>query len=183
MLKGESHRTSSSRADGILLSPSLRRRSALLLLLVVTAGQGCFTYQAAELPEIRTGEEVRIVLEEEGYRRVAPGAQQGAAPRFEGRLFAVTPDSLTLSVWIGEAYQGTPFYSTYQNLMLPLEQIRSVEHRRLSKGRTALVAGGVMVLIGVLIESVGFTDLWGGDGGGGPPDPPEPVGFRGTVFR
>jgi hypothetical protein len=152
-------------------------------MAVLASGQACYSYHTAQLPNIQPGEEIRLSLEEEGFRRVVPGAGQNAAPRVEGRLAGVTNDSVTVRVWIGEAYQGTPFYSTYQNLTLSLEQVRSVEHRTLSRRRTALVAGGALVLIGVLIESIGFTDLFGDGGGGTIPQPPDPTGIGGTVSR
>jgi hypothetical protein len=140
-------------------------------------GQGCFTYQTTSIPDIQPEEEVRVTLEDRSFRRVAPGADQGALPRLEGRFGGASEDSLTLRVWIGEAYAGTPFYSTYQNLMLPVDQVIQVENRKLNKGRTALVTAGVLVGIGVLIEGIGLTNVFGSGGGDGPPDPPEPEGL------
>ena len=161
----------------LLVSRGRRQAIAIALFLVLSVGQGCFTYHATAIPDIQPEEEVRVTLEDRSFRRVAPGADQSAPPRLEGRFGGATADSLTLQVWIGEAYAGTPFYSSYQNLMLPLDQVIQIENRQLDKGRTALVTAGVLVTIGVLIESVGLTDVFGSGGGDGPPDPPEPQGI------
>jgi len=149
------------------------------MLLALVAGQGCYTYHTTQLSDVQPGEEIRVEIEERGFRVAAPGATREATPRLEGRFGGMTTDSLTLQVWIGEAYQGTPFYSTHQNLMLPLEQVLRVENRQLSRTRTALVTAGVGVLIAVLIDSVGWIDVFGIGDDGGPPQPPDPEGFAG----
>ena len=188
MLKRESVDFSSSESrGGIVLSRRRKRWAAVALMLVMTTSQGCYTYQSASLPQIQPEEEVRITLEEERFRSLIPGAQQEVAPRIEGRFGGTTAEGVLLRVWIGEAYQGTPFYSTYQNLTVPLDQIRGVEQRRLSRGRTALVVAGTLVTIGALIESLGLTEVFGGGGDDGLPPPPEPEPFfsidLGRLFR
>lgn len=150
-----------------------RRMSRVLLLGILATGQGCFSYTVTELPRIRPQEEIRVELEDRGYRRIAPGANRNHRPRLEGRLARVDSDSLTVSVWIGEAYLGTPFQSTYQDIVIPLHDVRAVETRKLSRRRTALTAAGTVAVIAFLIDSIGFVDILG-DGGVGeiPPDPP-----------
>ena len=150
-----------------------RRTSWPFLLGILATSQGCFSYTVTELPGIRPQEEIRVELEDRGYRRIAPGANPNDRPRLEGRLARVDSDSLTVSVWIGEPYLGTPFQSTYQDIVIPLEHVRLVETRRLSRKRTALTAAGAVAVIAFLIDSIGFVDILG-DGGVGevPPDPP-----------
>lgn len=183
MLRTKSPDPYSCRTHRLIMSRQLRRSAAVALLLVMTAGQGCYTYHMASLPELRPEEEVRVTLNEEGFRSALPGANRDSPRRLEGRFGGATADSLILRVWIGEAYEGTPFYSTYQNMMLPMDQVLGLENRQLSRGRTAVVTAGVLVLIGVLIESIGVVDFFGGGGDGGPPDPPEPEPFIGGVIR
>ena len=156
-----------------------RRAQWLYLLAILATGQGCFSYTVTEIPRIRPQEEIRLELEDRGYRRIAPGANRNDRPRLEGRLARVDSDSLTVSVWIGEAYLGTPFQSAYQDIVIPLHDVRAVETRRLSRKRTALTTVGTVALIALLIDSIGFLDIFG-DGGVGeqPPDPPT-QGFRG----
>jgi hypothetical protein len=141
---------------------------------VLALGQGCYGYRATELPSLVPGEEVRVELNEAEYRRVAPGAALVGANRLEGRFAGLTEDSLLLSVWIGEAYRGTPFESAYQDVPIPRSDVARVENRQLSRTRTALVSVGVAALIAVLIDSVGLVEIFGGGRGGDLPGPPEP---------
>jgi len=154
-----------------MLHPRWRR--ALLLLAVLATGQGCYSYHAAELPSLVPPEEIRVELEQAEFRRVAPGASMVGPPRVEGRFSRLAQDSLVVSVWIGDAYRGTPFESTYQDISIPLAEILRVENRKLSRSRTALVAAGAVTLIAVLIDGIGFVDIFGGGGDDGPPVPPE----------
>ena len=151
-----------------------RRMWGPCLLVILATGQGCFSYAVTELPQIRLQNEIRVELEDTGYRRIAPGgASRNQRPRLEGRLAKVDRDSLTVSVWIGEPYLGTPFQSTYQDIVVPLEDVRVVEARRLSRRRTTLAAAGTVALIAFLIDTIGLVNILG-DGGVGepPPDPP-----------
>ncbi len=150
-----------------------RQVSWLYLLAILVTGQGCFSYAVTELPGIRLQEQIRVELEDRGYRRIAPGANPNDRPRLEGRLARVDSDSLTVSIWIGEPYLGTPFQSAYQDIVVPLEHVRLVETRRLSRKRTALTAAGAVAIIAFLIDSIGFVDILGdGRVGEVPPDPP-----------
>jgi len=180
MLKRQPPGCPSSDCVGIVRFRTRRRRAGILLLVVLATGQGCYSYHTTQLPDIQLGEEVRLVLEDRGYRRVAPGAAQEAAPMLEGRLAGVTNDSLTLSVWIGEAYRGTPFESAYQDIAIPLIDVQRVEHREFSRKRTALVAAGVVAVIFVLIEGIGLVNFLGNGGEDDEPDPPLPVGIGGA---
>ena len=145
----------------------------LFLLVIPATGQGCFSYAVTELPQIQLQNEIRVELEDTGYRRIAPGASRNERPRLEGRLARADSDSLTVSVWIGAPYLGTPFQSAYQDIVVPLDDVRLVEARRLSRRRTALAAAGTVALIAFLIDSIGLVNLLG-DGGVvvAPPDPP-----------
>ncbi len=170
------NRPSSSPSEeslGFTRFPTGRATSWPSLLWVVATGQGCFSYSVTELPRIQPQEEIRVELEDRGYRRIAPGANPNDRPRLEGRLARVDSDSLTVSVWIGEAYLGTPFQSTYQDIVIPLHDVRAVETRKLSRKRTVLTAVGTTAIIAFLIDSIGFVDILGdGSVGEAPPDPP-----------
>ncbi|MGH7505002.1 MAG: hypothetical protein ACRELX_05110, partial [Longimicrobiales bacterium] len=109
-------------------------------------GQGCYRYTPAELPDVEPDAEVRVTLNDEGSNSVLPGSYAVGEQRVEGRLSGFSEDSLVISVWIGEAYRGTPFESTYQRVAIAREDVVSVEDRQLSKPRTALVAVGVVAV-------------------------------------
>jgi hypothetical protein len=157
--------------------------ASIVLLLVLPFSQGCYSYQTTQLSNLQRGEQIRVVLEEDGFRRVVPGAARSASPRFEGRFSGSTDDSLTVSVWIGEAYRGTPFEAAYEDIMIPRVDLQRVEHRRLSKPRTAVAAAGIVAGIVVLIESIGVVNFLGNGGESGPPDPPLPVGIGGMELE
>lgn len=153
-----------------------RRVVAAALLPVLAVGQGCYSYHVTDLQSLTPDEEIRVSLDAAEYRRVAPGGSMAGPQRIEGRFAGLKEDSLIVAVWIGESYVGTPFASAYQDIMIPREEVVGVEHRQLSKGRTALVTAGSLALIAVLIDSVGLVQVFGSGGGDGPPDPPEPEG-------
>ncbi|MGH7447787.1 MAG: hypothetical protein ACREK1_06410 [Longimicrobiales bacterium] len=150
------------------------RGGALVLLAGILTSQGCYMYRPAAVTELEAGEEVRVTLSEQASRAALPGAPD--ARRVEGRFTEATPDSLTISVWIGAAYRGTPFESTYQHVALPRLQVVAVEDRQLSKSRTALVAAGVVAIIVTMIDQLGIFPIFTGDGTDDLPIPPEPEG-------
>lgn len=154
---------------------SVRSRcGALLVCAGMMMSQGCFTYHATSVPALEPGEEVRVTLSEQGSRVVLPGALE--ARRVEGRFTEATSDTLTISVWIGAAYRGTPFESTYQRVSVPRLEVAAVEDRQLSKTRTGLVVVGVAAIIVTMIDQLGIYPIFSGDGTVGLPLPPEPDG-------
>lgn len=149
-----------------------RHRCGMLVLLAgMLTSQGCYMYRAAAVTELERGEEVRVTLSEQASRAALPGAP--GARRVEGRFTEATPDSLTISVWIGAAYRGTPFESTYQQVALPRLEVVAVEDRQLSKSRTGLIALGVAAIIVTMVDRLGIYPIFTGDGSGDLPTPPE----------
>lgn len=127
-----------------------------LLLGVLTASTGCFGYYATSPEQVEPGEEIRVAIDDDAIRRVSPTALMEGQPKVEGDLVAMTPDSVALSVWIGQAYRGTPFFAAHQTVTVPREQVVAVERRRLSKTRTALAAAGVVAGVVYLISQTDF---------------------------
>jgi hypothetical protein len=150
---------------------------AALLLVSLALQQGCYTYRATDVGTVEPAEEVRVTLTDRGSSIVLPGSSAVGERTVEGRFVELTPDSLVISVWIGEAYRGTPFESTYQRLPIARGDVVAVEDRQLSKARTAIVAAGGLALIVTLIDQLGVFPVFSG-GGDGPPPPPEPIRVR-----
>lgn len=164
---------SGSRSGG---SPRVPRGLVPALPFVLLAGQGCYTYHATELPRLTPGEQIRVELEDERDRTFVPGTSSMLGPRrLEGRFARLTEDSVIVSVWIGEAYAGTPFETAYQDVILSRGDVARVENRQLSKPRTAVVAVGALGVIAYLIDSLGWIEIFPGGGEGGPPEPPSPL--------
>jgi hypothetical protein len=153
------------------------RGPALVMLAALATGQGCYTYRATDVGTVAPNEEVRVTLNDRGAGTVLPGAVGTGQRTVEGRFGELKDDSLVISVWIGEAYRGTPFETTYQRVAMPRIDVLAIENRQLSKARTAIVAAGVVALIVTAIDRLGVIPIFGRGGDGGLP-PPEPEGFR-----
>ncbi|MEX1183416.1 MAG: hypothetical protein WEF86_09280 [Gemmatimonadota bacterium] len=152
----------------------VRGWGTLLLPVCLLVSPGCYTYHETSVTALEPDEAVRVTLNAAGARAVLPGG--GGAESFEARFTEAAPDTLVFSVWIGAAYRGTPFESTYQRIVVPRSDVRLVEDRQLSRNRSALVAAGVIAAIVVLIDQLDWVPIFSRDGGGGTIDPPETEG-------
>lgn len=155
------------------------RGRVFVVLALLAATAGCYRYAPAEPTAVAPESEIRVTLSDEGYRRVLPQAPSVGTQTVEGRFVALTDDTLVMSVWIGEAYKGTPFETTYQRVPLPRVDVVAVEDRKLSKWRTGVLAAGTVALIVTLIDQLDVIQIFG-DSDPGPPEPPDPEGL---IFR
>jgi hypothetical protein len=155
-----------------------RRRCAIVLLCALATGQGCYVYRSADVGAVEPNEEVRVTLTDRGSSTVLPGAYATGERMVEGRFAELTQDSLVISVWIGEAYRGTPFETTYQRVAIPRVDVVEIEDRQLSKARTAIVAAGVVAVIVTMIDQLGVIPIFRRSDDGGQPTPPEPEPVR-----
>ncbi|HEX7051775.1 MAG TPA: hypothetical protein VF188_16335 [Longimicrobiales bacterium] len=157
------------------------RRGVAFIAIAAAAGPACYSYHPAELAHVQPGEQVRVVLEDAGYRRIAPAAAADAEPRLEGRFQGATADSLALSIWIGQAYRGTPFQTAHQTVQLPRDEVIRIERREISTLRTALTAAGVVGVLAYLIANITSSPEAPIPGGEPPPPPPGPGGEGGMI--
>jgi hypothetical protein len=157
-----------------------RRCCATVLLCALATGQGCYVYRSADAGAVEPNEEVRVTLTDRGSSTVLPGSYATGQRTVEGRFTELTADSLVISVWIGEAYRGTPFETTYQRVPIPRLDVIEVENRQLSKARTAIVAAGVVAVIVTMIDRLGVIPIFnrGSDDGQLPPPTPDPIRIR-----
>ena len=79
---------------------------------------------------------------------------------------------LTLSLWVGQQYRGTPFENARQRVSLGVPEVVEVRRRELSRGRTALLAAGVIALTVVLADRIVFEQDPNATPGGRPGSPP-----------
>ena len=138
--------------------------AVLIGLLILPA---CYTFRPVDLADLRPGEEVQLVLSGPATRGIAPTAMMGET-LVQGDLEGVSDDSVSVSVWIGQAYRGTPFEPVRQAYSFPRIELVRVERRSLSKPRTALTTLGILAGIYVLIDRVIFLE----DPNPGDPDQP-----------
>ncbi len=158
--------------------PGARRGSISALVCILLAGQGCYAYHVTELPRLTRGEQVRVELSDGGRGTLPAGGSIFRNRTIEGRFGRLESDSVIVSIWIGEAYAGTPFQATYRDLVLPRDLVTRVENRQLSKGRTALAAAGTVAVIALLIDGLAWNRFFSSGGGQGPPNPPSPFIMR-----
>lgn len=148
-----------------------RRRCAVATLFVVTTtGGGCYRYHA--LPDARPapGESVRLALTGAGQAQLSPVVGDGVVA-VEGDVVAAAPGHLTVRIArlltaarVSIAWSGEP-------VEVPTGAVASVERRQLSRGRTAMLFGGVALGVALLAATIGSA---ASDGGGPDPGPIQP---------
>ncbi len=158
-----------NRASGVS-----RRRHPLVavsLLVMATASSGCYGYFTTAPGTLHPGEQVRLVLDDAVAPRLATPTLTGERS-LDGDFVSLDPDSLRLSVWIGEGYEGTGFSNVHKTVSIPRSGVQLVEERKLSKVRTGLLVAGAAVAIGVAISNIHFLRNPNATQSGGTPNPP-----------
>jgi hypothetical protein len=128
------------------------------LVATVLIASSCFRYVPAELGTLPPGDEVRIELTRVGFAQL-PELPNLSGPDLNGTLVRSEPDRLFLRVPVNVRLDGLVTQTVQQELAIPAGDIVQMEHRVLSRGRTALSVGGGLVTLGVIFLS--FRD--GGD--------------------
>lgn len=142
-------------------------RRALPALLVVAGGvlSGCYTYVPVR-PETATAPmRVRAHLSPEGTARVTPVI--GARAQLDGRLVETTPEGLYLEVPSAVVRDGMRTETLTQRLLVPREEVVSLQRRQLDRTRTYLFAGVGGLAAAALVYDA-LTGDSGGSQGGGP---------------
>lgn len=160
---------------GRTVRSAIAGRSSVLVLAALLTAPGCYSYTGTTIEALEPGEEVRVTLTASGAASALPGSP--GADNFEARFTEARPDSLEFSVWIGAAYRGTPFESTYQTIVLPRSDVTAVEDRQLSRNRTALVAVGVVAVILTIIDQLEWVPIFSTGDDDSPGGIPEPEGI------
>ncbi len=144
---------------------------ALMLLSLVL--QGCYVPRPTELVSIAPGEEVHIVLSDEGLDHLR-ALSATASSEVNGRMQTLTADSLTITTRIrGPAYAGPAFGNLRQAFTFALSEIDQVTVPELNRGRTAFVVAGAL-LVGVTLIASLLDFIGGSPEPGDPPDDTAP---------
>lgn len=145
------------------VSPPLRGIG--LALAFVVALSGCFGYVPVVEGDPEPDAEVRLRLSNQAAAEIS--AQTGRTVRsVEGTLLRTTSDSLVVDVHWGAIYAGTPFEGRRDTLGFARSDVVEVDRREISRLRTGLVGGGLVVAALLILRS--FT---GGGGDSGTPGP------------
>ena len=148
---------------------------ALILLPLVVLG--CYVPAPADPATIAPGEDLQIVLSDQGLEHLSEISAQ-VQRELSGQLLRLTADSLTLTTRLGGATNaGSAFGNLRQALTFARADVERVTVPRLDRGRTAVIAAGAAAVVVVL--GAGFFDLVGNtDIPGEAPDPTAPFLIR-----
>ena len=147
----------------------MRRSSTIAFALLLS---GCYSYQGVELSrQVSTGgKHVRIELTDAGTANVVPAIGQFVLS-VEGLVAEAGAQGLTLSLEsVTRRGEGSAKWNG-EKLTLAVGDIRRLEERRTSRGRTAIAAAGFggagVVLLIAIAKSTGLVS-------GNPNRPPVP---------
>ena len=121
-------------------SGALRAAGGLALVWILA---GCYTFQPIDPLQAIPGEQVQLVLSGPTTRGTVLSPLRGET-FVQGNLVGVSNDSVSVSLWIGEAYRGTPFEPVHQTYAFPRVELVRMERRQISRVRTALTTVGVL---------------------------------------
>jgi hypothetical protein len=150
---------------------SRRRRAGIVLACVSVINTGCYTYRPLYGTAPTAGQHVELVLSDSG--RVALGQQLGPGVlRVDGLLRQVRDGSYVVSVDRITTISAESANWGGESVQIPVSDVSQAGLRALSRTRTALVAGAVVVGIGLFIASRSLSVFGGssrdttGTGGG-----------------
>lgn len=148
-----------------------RRATATLCAFSLMLQQACYTsVPVAGVMPAPTGP-VKITINERG--RVLVGSKLGTlVDNVQGRIVRSDSVSVEVAVEIAEDVRGTPVRWGGERFTIPREGIQSTTTKKVARGRTALLLGGIIVgvLVGLLTIN-GAKSSSNGNGGGPGPDP------------
>ena len=152
------------------------RRLALwqALTLILTVLLGCYLPNPADLPTITPGEQIRLLLSEDGIEHLQEISAETLG-EVNGRFQSLTEDSVTITTRLsGPAYAGPTLGNLRQTLTFARTDILEITVPQLDRVRTTVVVGVVAIAASFLIPS--FFKLLGNSQG--PDDPPDPTPLR-----
>ena len=149
-------------------------RAPILFPLVLL---GCYVPAPADPATIAPGEDLQIVLSDQGRVHLSEISAM-AQGELSGQLLRLTQDSLTITTRLGgPTTAGSAFGNLRQALTFSRANIQQITVPQLDRGRTSLIVAGAVVVIGVL--GAGFFDIVSNtDNPGDAPDPTAPFWIR-----
>ena len=160
----------------LTLETSRMRRTTWLLPLILlpTVLLGCYLPDPADLPTMTPGEQIRLVLSEDGIQHLRE-ISAGSLGEVNGQFQSLTEDSVTVTTRLrGPAYAGPTLGNLMQALTFARADILEITVPKLDRVRTTVIVGVVAVAASFLLP--GFFKLLGNSEG--TDDPPEPTPLR-----
>lgn len=148
---------------------ALRLRAAILLL--PWAATACRSYAPIDVGAAPADAPVRVALTDRGSADLA--ATLGARTRVvHGRVAEQGDSALVLRVSAVRREGGDEEAWRGEAVRVPLSAVARLEQERVSRSRSALLAGGVLAALVLAVAALGGGEATrGGPGGGGPPPP------------
>lgn len=143
------------------------------LSLALVLSSACYSTIPVRLEGVSPGQELTVHLDAETSQRLSL-AEGYSVRSISGRLDALKSDSLMVSIPTGQRVQGMLMNPTRQNFNLARQDVVLVEQREFNRGRSALLAGGI---IGGIVATVLAARGGGGGAGDGGGEPPAPSPF------
>ena len=147
-----------------------RAAGRALLVGLLLALPGCYTYVPIQLEAVPTGAAVRSRLAPEGAARIE-GLIQSNSRVIEGKLLERDDQQVLLFVPSARETVGYQVQTLHQVLAIPRSHIYDVELRRLDRARTyglVALAGAALAAVVVRVISGGSENKTDPPGGGGP---------------
>jgi hypothetical protein len=145
----------------------------LILIGVLSLTAGCYNYQPLATPSPAVGSYISVTLNDAGSEQLTRYLGPNifvVRGRFLGNSDEGAGGGLVVSASSVEAKRGDEFSWRGETVRLPADAIASLDVRRLSKGRSLLLAG--VGAGGVVATTLAFSLLGGGTqpgpGGGRP---------------
>ena len=135
-----------------------RKRTLLLAVLVATGG--CYTYRPVRPTDAALDARVRATVSPTQAVELAP-AMRDVTSTFSGKLVERSDDRILMEVPVHGTTQGMSSAALHNRVAIPLSELVTLETRTLSKWRTGLVIGGVVAAVSGTWAALGGQDLFG----------------------
>ena len=152
---------------------SLGVRGAVATALLFPSLTGCYTYGRVAGESATIGAPVELSITDVGRVALTPTLGAGVLG-VRGTLVGRSDSALVLRVGEVRAIDAGTLQWTGDTVQVRREYVAAVQQRRLSRGRTAILAGAVTAAV-VLIANRSLIGI-GGSGGGGSRLPPDQGG-------
>src|SRR5437879_12357272 len=137
-----------------------------LVLPLLTSAAACYYYQPLDAPSPQPGTYMQVMLTDSGTSHFW-GYLGPDVGNVRGRLITADPQVFALSVESVEQRHGQVLTWKGEAVTLRREYVATVQERRLSKSRFALLAGGSVVGLVATVAALATWAAGSGSGGGG----------------
>ena len=127
---------------------------------------GCYTYTPVDSAQVASGEPVRVVLTDEGSFTVARSIGPYGSS-LDGRITQKDDSGFVMSVTQVKRRSGVEETWRGESVRIPRTMVSSMTLPKLSRTRSLLAAGGIVVTAMALAAALGGGSALGGRGPGG----------------